>query len=174
MESLQRHSVFCVQGGGLYIFDGTVILVKCNVHSNTATKVCEPASFPVAIVCILPTLHQMRIRNPLPLIPTWQLGPNIYIKDDSTYSYEGNVLGSGGSHAPRLCTFGTTLEGVHGTVDNDCAAPPPSPPALGPAEASMGNDPRAVSADGDAFHFRGAAHTKRPGKKHALAKKVKN
>ena len=125
MESLQRHSVFCVQGGGLYIYDGTVVLVKCDVHSNEADV---------------------------------ELGPNIFIKDDTIW----------------LCTFGTTLEGVHGTVDNDCAAPPPSPPALGPPEASFVNDPRAVGGGGAAFHFRGPVHTERPGKKHVLAKKVEN
>ena len=104
----------------------------------------------------------------MPFIPIWQVGLNVNIKDDGTYSYDGNVYeyGEGGSHAPRLCTFGTTLEGVHGTVDNDCAAPPPSPPALGPPEASVGLDPRAVGGDGETFHFRGPEHAKHGSKKH--------
>ena len=92
--------------------------------------------------------------------------------------HNGNVLGSGGSHAPRLCTFGTTLEGVHGTVDNDCAAPPPSPPfpELPPApEASASSDPHLIGANGDAFHVRGPAKKfQHHGKASSRAKKIKN
>ena len=95
-------------------------------------------------VCSLPQSTQ-------PGVPQ---GNNVYIRSGAT-----------------VCTFGTTvLTDYVGTLGT-CAAPPPSPPVIGPPDASLGNDPRAIGGDGSTFRFRGAVHH---GKTSSRTKKIKN